>query len=124
MIDWNNQQDSEFVQIIKQQNVQNFIQFLNDSQPSKLDVEIKLYPTSETDLLNFFTLIQLALETKQNYELLQSILQVFLRCNGDVLKTFDHEILTRVKNTCNDMAMRLESKLLYGLCLLDLCLSN
>ena len=124
MIDWSVQQDSDFVSLVRSQDYQGFVQFLESASPSKLDVEIKCYPSDEKDLDQFFKMIITALNSNQYFELIQTVLQCFLRAHGDVLKNLNLDSMAQVKDLAIIKSEKLESKLLYGLCLLDFCLAN
>ena len=124
IIDWNAQQDSEFVSLVRKQDYASIISFLEVSTPSKLDVEIKCFPTDENDLDLFFRTVYQLLQTKQHFEYVQTLLHCFLKAHGDILRNMEMLSMKNVRNLVQRMDEKLEEKVLYGLCLLDFCLAN
>ncbi|OAJ39198.1 hypothetical protein BDEG_23062 [Batrachochytrium dendrobatidis JEL423] len=102
----------------------NTMEYLKSLSPSAIDIEIRTLPVDAEHIYMryFLEFVAFQLETLHDFELIQAYMNVFLKIHGDVLMTGQKETredLARVQKLVSDLWNRMESKLQYGLCVVE-----
>ncbi|CAI5756617.1 unnamed protein product [Candida verbasci] len=90
--------ESEFTKRLRESSDLNdyseFINYLVNLPPSKLDLEIRSLNTIPplNEITNFLRSLNFALSTKCNFEIIQSLFTMFLRNHGDIIHQNENEV--------------------------------